>query len=310
MRFERSSIRSVLGLRFRDATTERPVTEGLQVTVRRKDGRAAPTRAVRTVSGAYVAQGLAGLRAYERVPADVPDDFSEEEHVEQSDYLVDVRDRRGRFVPVLMKVELPYTPQRKYRWLYPVFDPPPEEEVGGEGTPEPTVYLFSGVQRPVPSGQAVVYADLVEKVGGTWTPAAHAMVEVQHDVRSGGPGGNPNGNQKRAEVWYGVADAEGRASVQFPWPSTRQEGPSVLSGRKVPINVRVYSTPDLPVLSRASRPLMGEIVTQADETPRPVYETPGTQTKKLERKLSYGEALVLRTGNLSTLRLAPPSTGS
>lgn len=309
MRFERSSIRSVLGLRFRDATTERPVTEGLQVTVRREDGRGPPTRAERTVSGAYVAQGLAGLRAYERVPADIPDDFSEEQ-VKQTDYLVDVRDRRGRFVPVLMQVELPYTPKQKYRWLYPVFDPPAEEEVGGEGTPEPTVYLFSGVQRPVPSGQAVVYADLREEVKGTWKPAAHAMVEVQHDLRSSGPGGNPNRNQKRQEVWYGVADADGRASVQFPWPSTRQEGPSVLSGHKVPINIRVYSTPDLPVLSRASRPLMGEIMAQADENPRPVYETPGTQTKKLERKLSYGEALVLRTGDLSTLRLAPPSDSS
>jgi hypothetical protein len=309
MRFERTSIRSVLGLRFRDATTERPVAEGLQVTVRRKDGRGPPTRAVRTVSGAYVAQGLAGLRAYERVPADIPDDFSEEQ-VKQTDYLVDVRDRRGRFVPVQMKAELPYMPKQKYRWLYPVFDPPPEEEVAGEGPPEPTVYLFSGVQRPVPSGQAVVYADLVEKVEGAWAPAAHAMVEVQHDVRSSGPGGNSNRNQKQEEAWYGVADAEGRASVQFPWPSTRQEGPSVLSGRKVPIHIRVYAKPDLPALSRASRPLMGEIMTQADENPRPVYETPGTQTKKLERKLSYGEALILRTGDLSALRLAPPSNSS
>ncbi|MFB6247940.1 MAG: hypothetical protein ABEL97_05150 [Salinibacter sp.] len=309
MRYERVSIRSVLGLRFRDATTERPVAEGLQVTVRRTDGRGPPTRAIRTVSGAYVAQGLAGLRAYERVPADIPDDVAEGQ-VKRTDYLVDVRDRRGRFVPVLMKVALPYTPKRKHRWLYPVFDPPPEEEVGGEGTPEPTVYLFSGVQRPVPSGQAVVYADLVEKVEGTWTPAAHAMVEVQHDVRPGGPGGNSNRNQNREEVWYGVADAEGRASVQFPWPSTRRVGPSVLSGRKVPITVRVYSTPDLPVLSRASRPLMREIMTQADENPRPVYETPGTQTKKLKEELPYGEALVLRTGDHSTLRLAPPSNRS
>jgi hypothetical protein len=347
MRFEMSSIRSMLGLRFRDATTERPVTDGLRVNVRRADGTGGATQAVRTVSGAYVAQELAGLRAYERVPRDIPENIpedpsdlnneNEEDRIIKEDYLVDIRDWRGRFVPVLLKVKLPYTPKQKFGGLYPVVDPPPEEQVGENRTPEPTVYLFSAVQRPVSSGQTVVYADLVEKTGGAWQPAAHAVVEVRHVPNADGSGGN--GNQNGEEVWYGIADGEGRVAVQFPLPSVQLEtlsgngdggeesngadggngsggssdrrgGLSTLSGRSWPLVVRVFYDPSLSIPSRARRPTLRKILSQRSQDPAPIHKTTGSQSETLEPALTYGESLVLRTEGRSALRIAPSSNGS
>lgn len=340
MQLEKASIRSVLGLRFRDATTERPVTDGLRVTVRRQQGGGAPARAVRTPSGAYVAQGLSGLRAYERVPRDIPEEIPDnagsdgengEDSVVKTDYLVDVQDRRGRFVPVLLGVELPYTPKEEHGWLYPVVEPPPEEAIGGNGTPEPAVYLFSAVQRPVPAGQGVVYADLVTEDaedGGTWRPAAHALVEIRYEQESESSEGPPNGNQGKEEVWYGIADADGRVAVQFPLPSVRlvdfsengppresaaparSEGLSGLSGRTVPIKVRVFCDPTLGATDGPPRPQLADIMSQRTRDPRPIYETAGPPSTPLTATFTFGTPLVLATDGRSVLRIAAPSDGT
>jgi len=355
MRFELSSIRSMLGLRFRDATTERPVTDGLRVRVRRADGAGSSTRAVRTVSGAYAAQGLDGLRAYERVPEDRPDTVAESS---QEDYLVEVHDGQDRFVPTLFRVRLPYSPREELGGLAPVVDPPPEEQVESNGMPEPTVYLFSAVQRPVPAGQAVVYADLVTDANGTRQPAAHAVLEVRHERRSDGTSPPSNGNGDNGEeTWFGIADADGRVAVPFPLPSIPLEelsteddgsgrsgdGPgrsgrsgrggrrgaprgggnggsssepsgqrkslSMLSTRRWTLDVRVRHEPDaLRTPSRAERPLLQSIF---DQEAGILYETSGgagSETQTYE--LSAGDPLVLRTEDLSALRIAPSSGGS
>lgn len=340
MRFETASIRSVLGLRFRDATTERPVTEGLQVTVRRKDGSGPPTRAVRTVSGAYVAQGLAGLRAYERVPEDIPEDIPEDpselnnedssdldNKLIKKDYLVDVRDQRGRFVPVLLKIKLPYTPRPEFGGLRSIAETPSdiEAEDSDEETPEPTCYLFSAVQRPVRAGQAVVYADLVAEKKGSWQPAAHAVLEVRRESNSSTSNGNSNDSSNSdgndGAVWYGVADADGRVAVQFPAPSVQLPGSgsggsnpaapgerkplSTLSAHTWSLTVKVrYEPSTLKVPNEAERPSLPSIFQQKSGT---LYADPSTAKNKLSETLSYGEPLVLRTDGHSALRIAPSS---
>ncbi|MEF8816279.1 MAG: hypothetical protein V5A20_04475 [Salinibacter sp.] len=307
MRFETISIRSMLGLRFRDATTERPVTNGLRVTVRRKNGAGRPTRAVRTVSGAYVAQGLAGLRPHERSSERVPE--------EAVPYVVEVRDPRGRFVPVLLEVELPYPPEQKHGGLYPVADPPSEEQVEGNGTPEPTVYLFSTIQRPVASGQAVLYADLVvEGQNDELQPAAHAVMEVRHAPNADGSGGAADGDPNRKEVWYGIADAEGRVAVQFPVPLVQlagssngaEGGLSTLSDRTWQLDVGIrYEPSALRTSLQASRPPLTKIFGQF---PGVLYKTPdGEGRDTLTPTLSYAEPLTLSTGDRSVLRIGPSS---
>lgn len=211
MPFEKTNIRSMLGLRFRDAATDRPVAKGLHVSVRRKDGVGRSTQARPTASGAYVAQGLTGLRPYERSMEDVP--------TGTVGYLVDVRDRYGRFVPTVLDVSLPYTPTPEAGGLYPVVETPSDVEAqSNDETPEPICYLFSAVRRPVALGQAVVYADLVvEKENGSVQPAAHAVLEVRRKPDSA------NGSSDEETVWYGIADAEGRVAVQFPLPRIQLE---------------------------------------------------------------------------------------
>ena len=345
MRYETISIRSMLGLRFRDATTERPVTEGLSVRVRRPTGTGPSTRAVRTVSGAYVAQGLDGLRPYERTPGDPPDPVPESR---RRDHHVAVHDRRGRFVPALFTVRLPYAPEQSLNGLFPVVDPPPEEQLDGEGPPEPTVYLFSAVQRSVPAGQAVVYADLVAEKNGARTPAAHAVLEVRHSLRSGETDGEEGGTgdpDDRQEVWFGVADADGRVAVQFPHPQVRleelssddngpggdgppgrgrgrsgrrpgegtgsaagREGLSLLTGQRWQVEVRVRYDPSvLRTPGRARRPLLASIFDQGAGT---LYETSdGAGTQVQTHELSAGAPLVLRTQNRSELQIAASPNG-
>jgi hypothetical protein len=342
MRYETISIRSMLGLRFRDATTERPVTEGLSVRVRRPTGTGPSTRAVRAVSGAYVAQGLDGLRPHERSPGDPPDPVPEPR---RRDYHVAVHDRRGRFVPALFSVRLPYAPQETLNGLYPVVDPPSEEEAEGNGPPEPTVYLFSAVQRSVPAGQAVVYADLVAEENGARTPAAHAVLEVRHSLRSGETDDDEGDTGDRQEVWFGVADADGRVAVQFPHPQVRleelssdgngpggngppgrgrgrsgrrpgedtgsaadREGLSLLTDQRWQVEVRVRYDPSvLRTPGRARRPLLASIFNQGAGT---LYETSdGTGTEVQTHELSVGAPLVLRTQNRSELQIAAPPNG-
>lgn len=349
MQFEKTNIRSILGLRFRDAATERPVTNGLRVSVRRKDGVGRSTQARPTASGAYVAQGLTGLRPYERSAEDVP--------TGAVDYLVDVRDRYGRFVPTLLDVSLPYTPTPEWGGLYPVIETPSDAEAeSNDETPEPICYLFSAVQRPVALGQAVVYADLVvEDEDGSVRPAAHAVLEVRHKPDSA------NGASEEGPVWYGIADAEGRVAVQFPLPRIQLEelnsssspgnggggngdpgnggpgnggpgnggsanggpnGPpgnggngSSEDGQGTPLSTRRWTV----AVRVHYEPSGVEGPAGANRPLLPsifqqergtLYPNGSTPTAEHEETLAYGSPLILRTGDRSVLRIAPSSGDS
>ncbi len=341
MQYETTSIRSMLGLRFRDATTEQPVTDALHVTVRRDDGVGRPTRAVRTTSGAYVAQGLAGLRGHERSSVSVPEG--------SLSYRVSVRDRRRRFVPVLLRVDLPYRPAPSDNGLYPIVETPSDVE---EDPPEPTCYLFSAVQRPVGVGQAVVYADLVKRGPEGLLPVPFAVLEVRHlppDRNSGDETNNGDGNEapETDRMWYGVADANGRVAVQFPLPPMPLEeleegsadeeeeenggdggpgngppgnGPPTdggppndnddagssggrpLSGRTWSLGVRVRYEPQAQVTPPgADRPLLPSIFRQSQGR---LFEKTGAPKKEREVTLFYREPLVLTTEDLGGERSA------
>lgn len=330
MRLERTNIRSILGLRFRDAATEQPVTDRLDVTVRRKDDLGSPVSATRTVSGAYVAQRLPGLRAYERSGTSVSE--------RSVPFLVSVEDPRGHYVPVLLRVDLPYTPKKGNHGLYPIAEM--SDENGG-GKVEPTCYLFRSVNRPVGPGQAVVYADLEEKGGSK--PAAHAVLKVQRSPTDPGSAGDnsdaEDADGSKGEVWYGVADTRGRVAVQFPVPPVRLEelngssersgnsgnaspssggsrsdgennGTTIESGstngagrslstRTWELEVGVRYEPDIQTEpAGAKRPLLSSILNQGSGS---LYDKPDTPT------LTYGEPLILRADGRSTLRVIPHS---
>ena len=304
MPLERTNIRSMLGLRFRDGATEKPVTDGLRVTVRHGKGRGRVTRAVRTTSGAYAAQGLPGLRAYERSAASVLE--------ESIEFLVSVEDPRGRYVPVTLSVDLPYTPKDGDRGLYPIAEMSSES---GENV-EPTCYLFSAVERPVGPGRSVVYADLREQGGSK--PASHAVLEVTWKSKGTCRNGDMSDKSSLEEkVWHGVADARGRVAVQFPMPPIQleelsdspddgnentgdEEGQPISSTRcwGLEIKVRYESL-------GAERPLLSSILSQGYGK---LYTEPGddndNKVESREVTLHYGEPLVLKTDDRPTLWIA------
>jgi len=309
MPLERTNIRSMLGLRFRDAATEQPVTDGLRVTVRHGKGRGSVTRAVRTASGAYATQGLPGLRAYERSAASVPE--------ESIEFLVSVEDPRGRYVPVTLSVDLPYTPEEGDRGLYPIAEMSSES---GEDV-EPTCYLFSAVERPVGPGRSVVYADLREQGGSK--PASHAVLEVTWKSKGTCRNGDMSDKSSLEEkVWHGVADARGRVAVQFPMPpihleelsyspngdnedSNDEEGQPISSTRcwSLEIKVRYESLgSERPLLSSILSQEYGKLYTE----PREDNTDPAEDNKveSQDERLHYDEPLVLTTEGRPTLWIA------
>lgn len=197
MSIERTVVRTPLGLRFRDAATEGPVTDGLSVRVWPADGRGRPARATRTRSGAWAAHGIAHLRGYERSGTGRPP---------ARPYVVDVRDDRDRFVPVQIRVDLPPNPTDTVHGLYSILETPEDAARASDGDrpPDPACYLFSSVARERSGGLAAVRADLRTPSGD---PAGHAVLEVSHEE----------------ETWFGLADDYGRVAVLFPYPALELE---------------------------------------------------------------------------------------
>lgn len=308
MEADRANIRSMLGLRFRDAATERHVTDGLRVWVRRQSGSSV-TKAVRSASGAYVAQGLSGLRPHERSATTVREG--------SIPYLVQVADRQERFVPVLLRVLLP-TPASAPQGLYPVVETPSDQ--AADEPIEPMCYLFPAIHRVVPAGQTVVYADLAEASSHDEPePAAYAVLEVQLDPEETDVNGN------NVPVWYGIANAEGRVAVQFPYPpsplarlasasESNDDGPSngvngngtateglPLSARTWPLKVRVrYQPSALTTPSGADRPLLPTLFQQAYGT---IQVDGSTSTEEWKKTIGYDTPLVLTSTDESVLRV-------
>jgi hypothetical protein len=284
---ERLTIFTPLGIRFWDPARETQVTDGLIVTARPPGMQHATIRAFRTASGVYAFQGLPGLHAVEYP--------TEERDLVQSPlvptrFIIEVVDAQRRFLPAAFGVDVPYLG---------VF--PTETLSRPLGKRPPGFYLFSSPTRPVPSSLAVVRAQLVELVDAmTQRPAAHAVLEITLP------------NQKRV---YGVADERGCAAVLFPYPpftgvpgiSSPPGSPPVVrqQGWEVEIHIR-YAPATLSVPVGSTIPDLRSIFQQA---PGVMWSTLATHTEhpvaRLFAELVFGQELVLRSGDSSTLLISP-----
>jgi hypothetical protein len=284
---ERVTIFTPLGIRFWDPARETQVTDGLVVTARPQGVSYATTRAFRTASGVYAFQGLPGLRAVEYP--------TEERDLVQNPpvparFIIAVIDTQRRFLPAVFGVDVPYLG---------VF--PTETLRSPLGKRPPGFYLFSSPTRPVPSSLAVVRAQLVERVDTTTQrPAAHAVLEITLP------------NQKRV---YGVADERGCVAVLFPYPtftgvpgisSPPVSPPTVRQqGWEVEIHIR-YAPTTLSVPVGSAIPDLRSIFQQS---PGVVWSTLANHTEqpvdRLFAELVFGQELVLRSGDSSTLLISP-----
>lgn len=289
---ERVSVYTPLGIRFWDAASDVAVTDSLEVTARPPERPDLRRAAFRTLSGVYAFSNLPGLRGLEAADPDLPAGVHPlpESPPQIHPFIVEVNDRRGRFVPVTFQVDLPY------RGVYPT-----QPDAGGPPGPGlPGFLLFSAPARALPSSLAVIRAQLVERVppaGGApaqFRPASHAVLEVA------APGGL---------AWLGLADERGSVVAAFPYPRfTTSAGPlsppPVLSGPRaqswdLTVRARYRPADQVKPDSAASLPDLGSILTQPAARLWPAPGGPGQA--QLNVQLLFGQPLILQTAGLSEL---------
>jgi hypothetical protein len=191
--------------------------------------------------------------------------------VEQRPFAVTVRDPLGRFLPIAFEVELP-----------------------ARGTVVPDgLELFSAPARPVPAGLAVLRAQLWD--ADRDAPAAWAVLEVA-------PNGSPTAR--------GLGDAEGRATVLFPYPepvaapASPPAGPArrPLADERWPVRVRAFYAAADPV------PVVPELATVLAQPPATLLASASPPSQLTEGTLEYGRELVLRTAGLSVVLVEPAAS--
>jgi hypothetical protein len=191
---------AALGVRFSDIASATSLIDGLRVEV---FPHASPHRRVvahPNRSGVYVAHAVPGLRDFEY--GDAEQDALWASALRR--YRVEVRDPHGRFLPIAFDADLPARGLFTWRapWLSPpepVSDPlhtesPPRLLVG-------RVPLFPAPTRPVPDPLAVVRAHLRDRATGLDIAWGLLGVTIDGQIRG-----------------LGLADAQGRVAVMFPYP--------------------------------------------------------------------------------------------
>ncbi|MFE2879334.1 hypothetical protein ACFXG6_25365 [Streptomyces roseus] len=268
-----------LGIRFRDAATGTSVCDGLRVACRATPG-ATPRTAGLSPSGTYVLRGLPLLGATER--GDGSEQFWSDPPVSRS-YPIEVTDGVGRYLPVRFDAAAPA------RGLFtPAYRLP--GTTGGR-PPGPGVPLFSSPGRPVPSGTAVLRAQLA-RVPAPSEPASWAVLEV---VVPHGPSA------------FGVADANGAVAVLFPYPELLVPDPAVptavtppLSRQTWMLGLRAYLGPAPVVAGPRDVPDLAALLGQPPA--RPLADAAGTPLVSV--RLRYGRELVVRTSGNSNLLIS------
>ena len=299
-----------LGLRFWDAVTDDQIRAGLRVRAWPEPALRPVVEAFRTRSDIYAFQGLPGLRALERPPANPtglavvpPPGASPPSPPPAHPFVVEVVDRERRFLPAAIRLALPLPSRGVF------LARPPGAQGSPAGSPPeappPGFYLFSSPTRPRSAGVAAVRGELVDAATGA--AAGHALVRVAIP-------GQPDR--------FGLADAGGRFAVQFPLPPLAgglgqlfvspdgvppsPPGPPV-ADRTWDLALSVFWEPaalaplpgtDLPDLARVLDQLPADIVLAAGSPPAPpAAEWPGT--------LRYDGEVVARTAGDSRLLIVP-----
>ncbi len=270
---EKVSVFTPLGIRFWDPVLDRQVDDYLIVKAYPGSGSGPVVDAFRTASGVYAFQGLPGLREVEFCHRDgVPP---------EKPFIIEVKDKLRRFLPVIFEVELPLP----YRGIYRSVDDSPESQ---------QFYLLSAPTRTVSAGLAVIHGALVEKTTGE--PAAYAVMEV--DVESS------NGGEDLGK-WYGMADERGCISILFPYPdmevslskSPPSSSPVPLEQQEWQLTIQVrYAPGDLryptAVNIETEIPLLESILNQSEGR---IWTDSDSFVNQWSTELIFGEALILTT---------------
>jgi hypothetical protein len=287
---ERISIVTPLAVRFRDEATLKFFSDGLSAVAYPLNDPELATNGVVNRAGIFVFRNLPGLRDTERGSGDA--DFWTA-NPPRFDFVLEVRDAAGRFLPWSLRIKLP---QRRLLGLglaSPVASPP-GFQIGGETAFLP---LYSAASRPVPEGMGVLRTELWD--AGADQPAAWALVEA----RAG---------EQRAVA--GMADADGRVMLPLPYPK-----PVVTLGSPLgsplagggPITQQSWPvTFTVRYRRRVPAPRVPDLVDVLTQRPATAWQETSRATPWTSATLRFGRELVLASrvdgGGVSSTLLIDP----
>ena len=260
------------GVQFCDAVTLAPIRIGLEVILKLADQPQLQIQAHANSSGILMAHRLPGMAA--RIAGSGDAEFWRHPPASR-DYLVEVRDRMGRYLPLRFHARLP---QRGLCLPESLRGSPPASQA---------IPLYSTPSRPRPLPLATVRGELRDAANNR--PAAWAVVEIWYH-------GRPLGR--------GVADAQGRVLLMFSWPEPEARGgasppspPGSLPLFSWQVQLRVYSSSQLPA----------ELAPDCDLLLNQRWAVPLAQLSPPQPlaalTLEYGRESLLRSGGADCLYL-------
>lgn len=286
---EKVSSFTPLGIRFWDLVEGRAVVDGLEVIARPPRRPDLTRRAFRTMSGVYAFHNLPGMHSLESPEPNLSAGMHSIDGTSSSTrFIVEVYDRRNRFLSVSFLVDLPY------RDIYPI-GPLSSMPVNGF----PGFLLFSDPNRLTLSASAVVRGQLLERLGpDQFRPARYAVLEVQS---AGGL------------TWLGIANELGSIAVPFPYPQFAASVAPVspppsptqthIQTWDVTIRARYQQEAQIPLDSFADKPGLRSLLTQPQAN---IWLGPsGPAQPQLEVTLAFGGPLQIQTAGHSELWIEP-----
>jgi len=261
--------RTPLGVLCWDPVQDHPVEEGLHLTLAPLDAPECRFAGLRTPRGIHVFHDLPGLRDWENAIAPLRPGPGG-----QREFVLQIEDVRGRFLPVATKVSLPWSEQRLF--LSSLVRKHADDEAPG-------FYLFSAPTRRAQPNLAVLRGQLRDS--DTGAPASWALLELQTGAS--------------AATRLGMADKRGCVGLLFPYPEPLPSPPTSPSLDPVltdewGLTLRIRYGPDpLRQLPGTKLPDIRDIVAQ----PYALIEAREGQPwlDETHLTLSLGRELVLRT---------------
>jgi len=285
---ERLSMVCPLGVRFRDEATGSYIADSLSVVVYPAEQPELRISGVPNPSSIFVFRNLPGMREVEHGSGD-SEYWSAQ--TPRFDFVLEVVDRAGRYLPFQLPVQLP---QRRILGieLTSPLSSPLSFQVGNE---EGSLPLFSSAARPAVDGMGVLRAQLLD--AGTELPAAWALVEAKA------------GEQR---LVTGMADREGRVMLPlfYPKPVITLGSPGTSN---TPLTQQTWAV-DFTVRYRRREPVP-EIPDLVDVLTQPVataWEQISPLTGWTQATLQFGRELRLATaaGGAGTSALLITPAGS
>jgi len=278
------SIVTPLAVRFRDESTLGFFSDDLSVVTYPPGTPELKTDGVVNRSGVFVFRNLPGLRDVEHGSGDA--DFWAA-NPPQLDFVLEVRDNAGRFLPESLRIKLPQRHPLGLGIGSPIASPP-VFQTGGDTAFLP---LYSAASRPLPEGMAVLRTELWD--ADNEEPAAWAMVEATA------------GEQRTVA---GLADAGGRVMLPLPYPKpvvalgsplgSPLGGGGPITQQSWPVAFTVRYRRRTPAPGIPGVPDLVDILTQPAVT---AWQETSRTTPWTSATLRYGRELVLASGGSSRL---------